>query len=53
MVPDHGTKYDENPFSHRGGWREDDEVDWSAIFPNFTIGERGVIIAVYDTITTA
>ena len=27
MVPDHGTKYEENSFNHHGGMHEDKQMD--------------------------
>ena len=48
MVPDHGTKYEDNSSCHHGGMCEDGQMDGQTgsipIFPDSCIAEWGIII---------
>ena len=41
MVPDHGTQYEGNPPSHKGGKRENRQTDRLDLFLYFPIPPRG------------
>ena len=44
VVPDHGTQYEENSFSHYGGMHEDELMDWTPFLHHTNFKCRWLLI---------